>query len=327
MILTAIIACGDGMGFTVDREYEELAAMFGEELRDRGDTYEVFDVDDITLVQRGRTRLFHRGAELDPAGRVYVPSPISMCPVRERKLANIYYVLLEQGLPLLNRSFAASPELEVNKTVMQALVADLDIPCVPTMDLAPHMSPEDLLAAAGALGFGLPMILKPNRLSHGIGILRCHDRPDFIEQVRLIQRLKADYLLQDYVPHIGDLRTFLSRDGMFGHRLRKPAGSEFRANFAFGAKWHEVELPAKVEEWSLRIAARCHADYIVIDWLMTGTCFVFNEMCSTIGGFVGVPADMKTRLANTILDIGRRKLGASLTPGSADRGRDRRLSP
>jgi hypothetical protein len=308
MILTAIVPGGDGKMFTLESQRDQLALMFDEALRERGDIYEMFDVDDITIVQRGRTCFFHRGEKLDPTGRVWAPTPISVCPVRERKLANIYHVLVELGLPLLNRSFAASPELELNKAVMHAVVADLDMPCVPSLDLPPYMPPGDLLSAANALGFDFPMILKPNRLSNGVGILRCDGPPDFIEKVGLIQRLKADYLLQEFVPHSGDLRLFLSRDKLFGHKFRGPKDRDFRCG---GPDYRQIEVPAQVEEWSLRIAERCDADYITIDWLETDTGFVFHEMCSTLGAFIGVPEETKTRIANAILDIGHRKLAAS----------------
>jgi ribosomal protein S6--L-glutamate ligase len=308
MILTAIVPGGDGKTFTLDSQREQLAWMFEEHLRERGDTYEIFDVDDITLVQRGRTRLFHKGEELDPTGRVYAPTPISVCPVRERKLANIYHVLSELGLPLLNRSFAASSELELNKSVMQAVVGDLDIPCILSMDLAPYVAPEDLLEFAKNFGFGFPMILKPNRLSNGVGILRCDGPPDFVEKVRLIQMLKADYLLQEFVPHSGDLRIFLSRDTLFGHKFRGPKADDFRCG---GPDYRQISVPAQVEEWSLHIAERCDADYITIDWLETGTGYVFHEMCSTLGAFIGVPEDTKIRIVNAILDIGHRKLATA----------------
>jgi ribosomal protein S6--L-glutamate ligase len=315
MILTAIVPGGDGKAFTLESQREQFASMFGEQLRQRGDTYEIFDVDDLALVQRGRTCFFHRGEELDPTGRVYAPTPISICPVRERKLANIYHVLAERGLPLLNRSFAASSELEVNKSVMQALVADLDIPCVPSMDLAPYMPPDDLLSAANAFGFSFPMILKPNRLSNGVGILRCDGRPDFIEKVRLIQMLKIDYLLQEFVPHSGDLRIFLSRDRLFGHKFRGPKDGDFRCG---GPDYRQIAVPAHVENWSLRIAERCDADYVTIDWLVTSTGFLFHEMCSTLGAFIGVPEETKVRIANEILDIGHRKLAASSAVSGTD---------
>jgi hypothetical protein len=309
MILTAIVAGGDGKMFSLESQREQLALMFDEALHERGDTSEIFDVDDLTLVQRGRTCLFHRGKELDPTDRVYALHLISPCPVRERKLANIYHVLTERGLPVLNWSFAASPELEVNKSVMQAVVADLDISCVPSMDLSPYMPPEDLLSAANAFGFSFPMILKPNRLSNGVGILRCDGRPDFIEKVRLIQMLKIDYLLQEFVPHSGDLRIFLSRDRLFGHKFRGPKDGDFRCG---GPDYRQIAVPAQVEKWSLRIAERCDADYVTIDWLVTSTGFLFHEMCSTLGAFIGVPEETKIRLANEILDIGHRKLAASL---------------
>lgn len=310
MILTAIVPGGDGKIFVLETQREQLAEMFGAELKSRGDTYDIFDLDDIAVVQRGRTRFLHRGEEIDPTGRVYAPTPISVCPVRERKLANIYHVLAEQGFPLLNRSFAASSELELNKSVMQALVADLDLPCVPSMDLAPYAQPEDVLSAALSLGFSFPMILKPNRLSNGVGILRCDARPDFIEKVRLVQMLKFDYLLQDFVPHSGDLRIFLSRDAIFGHKFRGPKDSDFRCG---GPDYRQVEIPALVREWSLRIAARCDADYVTLDWLVTDRGYVFHEMCSTLGAFIGVPEETRSRLSNAILDIGRKKLAASAT--------------
>ena len=76
------------------------------------------------------------------------------------------------------------------------------------------------------------MILKPNRLSNGVGIFRCAGPPEFIEHVRLLQMLKADYLLQDFVPHSGDLRIFLSRDTLFGHKF----GDLRKGTFAVAAR-------------------------------------------------------------------------------------------
>jgi ribosomal protein S6--L-glutamate ligase len=308
MILTAIVAGGDGKIFAVDFQRKQLDWMFADELRAHGDTCEMFDVDDLALVQRGRTRLFHRGEEVDPVGRLFAPSPHSICPARERKLANIYHVLAERGLPLVNRSFGATSELETNKSVMQAVVADLDIPCVSSMDVIPHAPPEDMLSIADSLGFKFPMILKPNRLSNGVGIFCCAGPPEFVEHVRLVQMLKADYLLQDFVPHSGDLRIFLSRDTLFGHKFRGPKENDFRCG---GPDYRQIAVPAQVEDWSLQIARRCDADYITVDWLETDSGFVFHEMCSTLGSFIGVPDHSKTRIANAVLDIGRRKLATA----------------
>ena len=316
MILTAIVAGADGMDFTVARAADGLASMFGEQLRSQGDTFEVLDVDEMTLLQRGRTRLLHRGEVLDTGGRVYALSPVSTCPLRERKLANIYHVLLERGLPLLNRSFAANPELEVNKTVMQAFVADLGIPCVPTMDLNAYMTTADLLASSTALGFGFPLVLKPNRLSFGVGILTCDSQQDFVVKARMIQQLKADYLIQQFIPHAGDLRVFLSRDAILGHGLRQPmVAGEFRSNVAVGGQWTPIALPARLEEWCLHIASRCDADYIVLDWLVSGSSFLFNEMCSALGGFSGVSPDVKARLASVVVGIAREKLARAEQAG------------
>ena len=69
------------------RMVNRVSGPLEEQLRERGDTYEMFDLDDIALVQRGRTRLFHKGEEINPKGRVYAPTPFSVCPARERKLA------------------------------------------------------------------------------------------------------------------------------------------------------------------------------------------------------------------------------------------------
>lgn len=179
----------------------------------------------------------------------------------------------------------------------------------PSMDLNAYVTTADLLASVTSLGFRFPLVLKPNRLSFGAGILMCDSPQDFIVKARIIQQLKADYLIQEYVPHEGDLRVFVSRDGILGQGLRQPAvDGEFRCNVALGGQWRQMDLPARLEEWCLRVASRCDADYIVLDWLATAFGFVFSEMCSSLGGFSGAPPDLKARLGNAVIRIAREKL-------------------
>ncbi|MFO0754984.1 MAG: hypothetical protein U0359_00715 [Byssovorax sp.] len=312
MILTTIVPGGDGKMFTVESQLEGYIIMFDKELRRRGDTRELLDLDDITLVQRGRTRFLHRGQEIDPTDRVFGVTRMSVCPARERKIATLHYALTEMGLPLLNRSFAASPELELNKTLMHALVAELDIPCVPSMPIEPYVEPEDVLAAAIDFGFTFPMILKPNRMSNGVGIMRSDEPWDFVEKVRLLQMVKeVDYLVQDFVPHTGDLRVYVTRDEILGHKHRGPRDKrDFRCG---GGEYYQIQIPAQVQEWNLRIAKRCDADYLAIDWLETEAGFVFHEMCATFSSFIGVPEETHSRVAKAIIDLAHRKLAASST--------------
>ncbi len=310
MILTTIVPGGDGKMFTVESQLGGFITMFDKELRARGDTWELLDLDDITLVQRGRSRFLHRGEEIDPTGRVFGVTRMSVCPARERKIATMHYILTEMGIPLLNRSFAASPELELNKLLMHALVAELDIPCVPSMPIEPYVEPEDVLTAALDFGFSFPMILKPNRMSNGVGIMRSDEPWDFVEKVRVVQMAReVDYLLQDFVPHSGDLRVFVSRNEIFGHKHRGPRGADdFRCG---GGEYYQIEIPAQVQEWNLRIAERCDADYLAIDWLQTKEGFVFHEMCATFSSFIGVPDDVNARIAKAVIDLAHRMFDAS----------------
>lgn len=311
MILTTIVPGGDGKIFTVEAQLEGYIIMFDKELTARGDTWELLDLDDISLVQRDRTRFLYRGKEIDPHNRVFGVTRMSVSPARERKIATMHYALNELGLPLLNKSFAANPELELNKSLMHALVADLDIPCVPSMPVEPYQEPEDVLEAALGFGFSFPMILKPNRMSNGVGIMRTDEPWDFIEKVRLIQMVKeVDYLLQDYVPHTGDLRVYVTRDTILGHKHRGPrkGGRDFRCG---GGEYFQIDIPEEVQKWNLRIAERCDADYLAIDWMETDRGFLFHEMCATFSSFIGTPEETHSRVAKTIIDLAHKKLADS----------------
>lgn len=310
MILTAIVPGRDGMGFTAERSAAELEEMWGKALRQRGGTIEVFDLDDVALVQRGAMEIHVGGRPIDWAGRVFAPTPISLSPLREQKLITLYGVLLERGVPLLNRSFRSSPFLEFDKLTMQAAVSPLGIRCIPTMQLDGFAPPEAVLKRCGELGFGLPLILKPNRLSNGVGVVRCEEEAGFLELVRLVQQLGRDYLIQPFVRHEGDLRVFLSRNEIYGFSLRRPKAGDFRGNLSSGARWIEGDLPDTLAQWCFAIARRCDADYIVLDWLETDTGFMFNEMCSTLGAFMGIDPVMHRSIAGRIVDIAVDKLKA-----------------
>ncbi|HZF93811.1 MAG TPA: hypothetical protein VEZ20_02955 [Allosphingosinicella sp.] len=311
MILTAIVPGRDGMGFTAERSAAELGDMLGEALHHRAATFQVFDLDDVSLVQRGAIEIHVGGRPIDLRGRVFAPTPISLSPLREQKLITLYGVLLERGIPLLNRSFRSSPFLEFDKWAMQAAVSPLGIPCIPTMQLDGFAPPEAVLERCAELGFHLPLILKPNRLSNGVGVVRCEERAGFLETVRLVQQLGRDYLIQPFVQHEGDLRVFLSRSEIYGFSLRRPGAGDFRGNLSSGARWIEGELPDALAQWCFAIARRCDADYIVLDWLETEMGFLFNEMCSTLGAFMGIYPAMHARISARIVDIALDKLKAA----------------
>ena len=74
------------------------------------------------------------------------------------------------------------------------------------------------------------------------------------------------------------LRIFLSKDSLFGHKFRGPKDGDFRCG---GPDYRQIAVASQVEEWSLRIAERCDADYLTIDWLVTGT------QMPSVGDFLG----------------------------------------
>jgi len=314
MILTAIVSSADGLGYPTKKTAARFAEVFGQDLADHGDTFEVLDIDRLALVQQGKTTLRLGEAPLDHRNRVYLVCNISPCPQRERRLHNAFHALVEQGLPVLNRSFGASPELEVNKTAMQAFASRLGVRCIPSMELNHHMPMPDILTTIEAIGLKFPVLLKPNRLMMGAGILFCDNARDFEVNAGIVRQLPSDYLIQEYVPNAGDLRVFASRNMIFGNMLREPAPDDFRSNIALGSRVTQLaELPPDVVEQTLRIASRCDADFVAVDWLTptTGSTYVFNEMCSSAASVgQGGTRAQQLAIAHAVLEIARQQLAS-----------------
>jgi hypothetical protein len=309
VILTAVIAGNDGMGLSILKAAAILGEMYGNYLERFRAAIEVIDIDDIVTSQLSSVRILHKFTELDLDDRVFLISNISSSLLRARRLNTFYHLLLERRLPLLNRSFAASPEIEVNKSVMHGVVSGLGIECVPTIEFNPHADLDVLLDAALTRGLKFPLLLKPNRLMMGAGILTCENKYDFEVMAGIIRDLGSDYLIQQFIQNSGDLRVYLSKSDVFGHQLRRAKSADMRSNVSTGGVSSQVELPKELVRNCLRIASHLNADYVVLDWLWTSHGFVFNEMCSTPAGFTGVPVDKRERIACAVLEIARAKLG------------------
>jgi hypothetical protein len=309
MIITAVVAASDGLGLTVAKAYSILLDMYGEYLGEYGARLEVFDVDDLFVTQSGIPRLYIGGQELSVKDRVFLLSNISMCSQRERRLNNLYHTLLESGHPLLNRSFLGTSELEVNKRAMHAMASSLGIRCVPTMEFVSTLPVEELLQCAFRLGLRFPMIFKPNRLMMGAGIMLCETEADFSVKAGIIRNVASDYLIQQFIENVGDLRVYVARGKIIGHQLRRSVGRELRANVSVGGIGEQIELPDGLVDNCLSIGCHCGADYMVVDWLVTGDEFVFNEMSSTPAGFTGVPRALRAPIARAVLDLARAKAG------------------
>lgn len=307
MRLTAVVPGADGMGLTPDKSVSILREMYRGHLGP-GDDIEAFDIDDLTFVQHEDTVLFHRDEPVRHHDRVYVVCNVSTCPQRERRLHRLFQLLLERGAPLVNRSFGATPELEVNKALMHAVVSRLGIACIPTIELNPHAPVGALIELVERARLRFPLVLKPNRLMMGEGIMLARDHGELRVQVSVLRRLVTEYLVQAYVPSTADIRVYASRDRVFCLQARETPKDDIRANLSLGARSTQRRMPPDLVEPCLRIARRCDADVLAIDWLETDGGFVFNEMSSAVAGWTGVPFEERQPLVEAVVQMCRREL-------------------
>ena len=92
----------------------------------------------------------------------------------------------------------------------------------------------------------------------------------------------AGCVLQPFIPHAHDVRVFVLGGKILGRVERIPPKGDFRANVKQGGDFCLFEETC-LDEAALKLAASLEADYVGVDFLVTGGNFMFNELEDVVG--------------------------------------------
>lgn len=154
--------------------------------------------------------------------------------------------------------------------------------------------------AAQRVPLPFPLVTKPRRGSCGRGVRRL-DTPAALKEAA--RAASGPLLLQEYVAHVHqDLRLLVIGSRVVAAVRRRPAGREWRANLALGARAEPVTPAEETASLAVRAAASVGAAFAGVDVLETpaGPLVLEVNVCP---GFVGVSSATGVDVAGHLVDF------------------------
>ena len=146
----------------------------------------------------------------------------------------------------------------------------------------------DYLRLAKELGY--PLVIKSTRMGKGASVFRFNTRAElmsFIDQCQEEGKAAKNFLLQEFIPYVYDLRILIIGERVLTMR-RIPAPGEFRANFSLGGEVEAFDLDQKGRELALRALKRMEMSVAGVDMLMTKDNQRYLLEVNHTAGFVGM---------------------------------------
>ncbi|MGZ4430674.1 MAG: ATP-grasp domain-containing protein [Gaiellales bacterium] len=181
-----------------------------------------------------------------------------------------------------------------------------------------------------------PFVAKPRFGSWGEDVVRCLDRrdlPSVLSFVRSRPWFHSGAILQEYVPHRGDLRLVVAGGRVVGGVERRPASGEWRTNFSLGGSRHPAQLTRPAVELALAAAEAVGTDLVGVDLiripgeghaiLELNGAVDFDRAYSLPGGDAYLDAASALDLPGRVVADGRRIHGApARSPAGVGRRED-----
>jgi glutathione synthase/RimK-type ligase-like ATP-grasp enzyme len=275
--------------------------MFQEASEKHGISFSFIDSEDLSITCDHKTNICLGNQNIATEDTAFLISNFSMDPKRKRYLDQLYYAFLESDSTLLNKTFYHGAHLEKNKFSMTQLITQLGIPNIPTHFMKPSgdLKHAELFYQNHCIDHGA--MLKPNEMGMGIGISHCKSWQDTKDTWQRDGK-DVDYILQPYIPHIGDLRLYLYNHSVVEGQFRIVPNGRHQANISQGAMSKDVEFPQALRTLAKNISRHVGAEQCCIDWLITEKSFFFNEITTTLGGFTGLKESKQKVLADRLFN-------------------------
>jgi len=174
-----------------------------------------------------------------------------------------------------------------NKAGALATLADAGVPVPETVAVSNPADESDLVDAVD--GFDLPVVVKPNSTTRGVGVAKAADRDSLlgvVDYLDLVHDFQAtgdkSYLIQEYLPGATDYRVMVLDGEYVGaveRRLPDDAltAGQWKHNVHRGAEARRVDLDPELRELAERAAEAMDIPFLGVDLLVTDERCVVNE--------------------------------------------------
>jgi glutathione synthase/RimK-type ligase-like ATP-grasp enzyme len=293
-------AAAEAFEKSITRRYSEVSATIGFEFR-------TVRASEIVASCLGKPVLRYRGTDLLSRRQCFIVEDLSVAPQGLAAMRAIYRTVEASSSILLNRSFTGQSYLEVDKLALLQHASNLGIAVPKTIAVpAGRYARRAVVEVTSELGEG-PYIVKPREMGGGFGVLRVDTADQLNATLDIVSQTGVGYIVQPFIPHIGDMRVFVVDGEVVTSLTRRPKPDGYLANFSQGGTIEVNADHLQVAEQCVRIATSLNAEFIGVDWLMTDSGPMLNEWCTAQVGFTLMPEPERTLVVNAFFGWIKRK--------------------
>lgn len=153
----------------------------------------------------------------------------------------------KKGIKVFDNNFL-NHKYSISKTTD---IIKLSLAKIPVPDTAFTRDIDDYRTLAEKIGF--PLIIKSSRMGKGANIFKINDKEELKKMIKDIEsedKKAQNYLLQEFIPYVHDLRVLIIGDNIFTMK-RIPKKGDFRANFSRGGSVELFDLDKEGKKLAL----------------------------------------------------------------------------
>jgi len=139
---------------------------------------------------------------------------------------------------------------------------------IPTPRTAFVSNEKNLKTALDMIGGKFPLILKTLTGTQGVGVIKIESYEGLVATVQAMWKLKAELLIQEYMPSKFDVRTLVVDNKIFASTKRTHSSYDFRSNTHRGAEAEPYTLSDEERDIILKSARASKAYMVGVDHIV-----------------------------------------------------------
>lgn len=162
---------------------------------------------------------------------------------------------------------------------------------------------EKTAKAIESLG-GVPVIVKFNKGTQGVGVILCETINDLYAQVDTLWKLKQDFIIQEFIKESKgiDVRALVVGDQVIASMKRESKTGDFRSNTHQGGEVFPYVLNKETQEIAVRAAKAVGLNVAGVDMLISNNGYKIIEVNSS-PGFEGLEKASGKNVALEIMKL------------------------
>ncbi|WP_028672313.1 ATP-grasp domain-containing protein [Saccharospirillum impatiens] len=255
---------------------------------------ELFDSRTISLDTECEFVHFFQDEEMDI---VVLISDFSKDEIQSELLRDLKGYLMIFGVTVVSQPATASG-LNISDKLSTALWLKCNnLPYIPTYKVYQDTTIRSVLRK-----LDLPVIIKPNKMARGFGVVKANSESEFTSMVELLTSSTMDLIVQKYIAAEYDIRVYVFKNQLIAHQVRSLKAGSILANVSKGARSVDVTLDPEILEIALKLSERLSLQFLAIDFLVdTQGHHYISEIETVLAGFSGLIKSKQKEVAECLV--------------------------